>query len=148
MIWADNKLTQKFSTWGKLPVTHKWVIAVIAMFDGIFLWPILEFARDNPQTMLTTADIIWLITLLIHQVWRHGIVVTAIAVMLLLLLLKQAATMSGADSMYVDCALKGVEDIPRIVVELVIPWVTESLSPLLSWYPDSQHSSAFLLMLE
>lgn len=91
------------------------------MFGGIFLWPILEFARDNPQTMWTTAGIIWLITLLIHQVRRHGIVVTAIAVMLLLLLLKQAATMSGADSTYVDGALKGVVDLPRIVVELVFP---------------------------
>lgn len=148
----DSKLTAQFPAWGTLTALEKTIciaiailmmwITVVIQIAGILLWyslwssmwSFLCFINEHPQTMLAICGIIWTIVILI-QIRRNDIIFALLATVLVLvclLLMKHVTALVGADSTYIDGALRIVSDIPRIIIEVVLPWFKEALAPLRS----------------
>lgn len=123
--WVDTQLTQRFPTWGKMPSIIKWAIAVIAVIFLAALAKLGDIIVHNQDTIWAIAFIVVSIVLFLYKIRRSGVIVTAIQIIITLLLLKYTTTLYGADSTYIDSALKGIADIPRIIWEVLIPWLRE-----------------------
>ena len=115
-----------------MPGYFRVIIGIVGAIFSIVLVTLMlglvQFAQDNSHTMWVIVIMLFSTGLCVNQIRRHGIVVSALAVVALLLSLKYASTMYGIDSTYIDTALKFALEVPRMIVEDLLPWINEGLS--------------------